>query len=85
MVISTFTQKKKNICLKWKHNFLCIAVRKTVSNIVSLFCPQATLKAASNLHNGLFVNIIHNPMSFFDTTPSGQILNRFSKDLDEGI
>jgi len=24
-------------------------------------------------------------MRFFDVTPSGQILNRFSKDMDEGL
>ncbi|XP_030837464.1 multidrug resistance-associated protein 5 isoform X2 [Strongylocentrotus purpuratus] len=44
---------------------------------------KTTLRAASNLHNKVFLNIIHSPMAFYDTTPSGQILNRFSKDLDE--
>ncbi|XP_071488722.1 ATP-binding cassette sub-family C member 5-like [Diadema antillarum] len=44
---------------------------------------KTTLRAASRIHNSVFVNVIHTPMSFFDTTPSGQILNRFSKDLDE--
>ncbi|XP_041482958.1 multidrug resistance-associated protein 5-like isoform X1 [Lytechinus variegatus] len=44
---------------------------------------KTTLRASSNFHNKVFLNIIHSPMSFFDVTPSGQILNRFSKDLDE--
>ncbi|KAK7082304.1 Multidrug resistance-associated protein 5, partial [Halocaridina rubra] len=41
------------------------------------------LAGASRLHNDMFKSIIRSPMSFFDTTPNGRILNRFSRDLDE--
>ncbi|XP_076594665.1 ATP-binding cassette sub-family C member 12 isoform X2 [Chaetodon auriga] len=42
-----------------------------------------TLKAACKFHNRMFKNIISSPMSFFDTTPTGRILNRFAKDQEE--
>jgi len=45
---------------------------------------QVSLKAASNLHNNLFSKVVRAPMRFFDETPSGQILNRFSRDMDIG-
>ena len=42
-----------------------------------------TLKASSNLHDHVFSQVSKATMAFFDTTPIGRILNRFSKDLDE--
>ncbi|CAL4069089.1 unnamed protein product, partial [Meganyctiphanes norvegica] len=41
------------------------------------------LEGASKLHNSMFNSILRSPMSFFDTTPTGRILNRFSRDQDE--
>ncbi|XP_021067908.1 canalicular multispecific organic anion transporter 2 [Mus pahari] len=39
------------------------------------------IQAARLLHEALLHNKIRSPQSFFDTTPSGRILNRFSKDI----
>lgn len=40
-----------------------------------------SVQAARLLHSALLHNKIRSPQSFFDTTPSGRILNRFSKDI----
>lgn len=40
------------------------------------------LRAARILHDQLFSAMLHSPMRFFDVTPIGRILNRFSKDMD---
>jgi ATP-binding cassette subfamily C (CFTR/MRP) protein 1 len=42
----------------------------------------AELHAASALHNAMLAAVMHAPMSFFDTTPLGRIVARFSKDQD---
>ncbi|KAJ1118458.1 hypothetical protein NDU88_006649, partial [Pleurodeles waltl] len=44
---------------------------------------KSSLKASSNLHDHLFEKILRSPVNFFDTTPLGRILNRFTKDMDE--
>ncbi|XP_037602742.1 multidrug resistance-associated protein 9-like [Sebastes umbrosus] len=42
-----------------------------------------TLNASCKLHDTMFKKIFYSPMSFFDTTSTGCILNRFSKDQEE--
>uniref|UniRef100_A0A8B9HQI9 ATP-binding cassette sub-family C member 5 n=1 Tax=Astyanax mexicanus TaxID=7994 RepID=A0A8B9HQI9_ASTMX len=44
---------------------------------------KVTLHASSKLHDTMFNRILASPMSFFDTTPTGRMVNRFSKDQDE--
>uniref|UniRef100_A0A8C2HCC3 ATP-binding cassette, sub-family C (CFTR/MRP), member 12 n=1 Tax=Cyprinus carpio TaxID=7962 RepID=A0A8C2HCC3_CYPCA len=44
---------------------------------------KVTLRASSKLHDTMFKRILGSPMSFFDTTPTGRLVNRFSKDQDE--
>uniref|UniRef100_A0AAR2JHX0 ATP-binding cassette, sub-family C (CFTR/MRP), member 9 n=1 Tax=Pygocentrus nattereri TaxID=42514 RepID=A0AAR2JHX0_PYGNA len=54
--------------------FLCL--------ITSLSVEFLGLSAATNLHHNLLNKIIHAPLRFFDITPLGQILNRFSADTN---
>lgn len=43
---------------------------------------MAGLKAAVILHRVILSNILKCPCSFFDVTPKGRILARFSNDLE---
>ncbi|XP_042345538.1 multidrug resistance-associated protein 1-like [Plectropomus leopardus] len=38
--------------------------------------------ASRHLHADLLHSVLHSPMSFFEVTPSGNLLNRFSKEID---
>uniref|UniRef100_A0A8C6UBS9 ABC-type glutathione-S-conjugate transporter n=1 Tax=Neogobius melanostomus TaxID=47308 RepID=A0A8C6UBS9_9GOBI len=38
--------------------------------------------ASRHLHMELLINVLRSPMSFFESTPSGNLLNRFAKDID---
>uniref|UniRef100_A0A6Q2YDD5 ABC-type glutathione-S-conjugate transporter n=1 Tax=Esox lucius TaxID=8010 RepID=A0A6Q2YDD5_ESOLU len=38
--------------------------------------------ASRHLHQDLLSNVLRSPMAFFEVTPSGNLLNRFSKEVD---
>ncbi|XP_029901963.1 ATP-binding cassette sub-family C member 9 [Myripristis murdjan] len=54
----------------------------TLCLITSLTVEFLGLSAATSLHHNLLNKIIHAPIRFFDITPLGQILNRFSADTN---
>ncbi|KAI8969939.1 hypothetical protein BDF20DRAFT_915834 [Mycotypha africana] len=73
--------------------YLSIYILITTTNIFVGACRFAalyygTLRASRKLYLRLLKRILHAPMRFFDVTPIGRILNRFSKDfefVDSGV
>lgn len=43
-----------------------------------IFC---TIQGSKKLHNSMAVSVLRAPMTFFETTPIGRVLNRFSNDI----
>jgi ABC-type multidrug transport system fused ATPase/permease subunit len=66
--------------------FLVIYALINLADGVSMFSRQvflylSCLKASKVLFETLLTTVMRAPMSFFDTTPIGRVLNRFSKDM----
>ncbi|KAF9115455.1 hypothetical protein BGX27_007708 [Mortierella sp. AM989] len=60
-----------------------ISLMTVFLTIVRMFWQfYGSLKASRSLYEELLVSIIHAPIRFFDTTPVGRIINRFSKDFE---
>ena len=51
--------------------------------IASVLMSLGSLRSASVFHGNMLGRILRAPMWFFDTTPSGRIVNRFAKDGSE--
>uniref|UniRef100_A0A671T8S6 ATP-binding cassette, sub-family C (CFTR/MRP), member 2 n=1 Tax=Sinocyclocheilus anshuiensis TaxID=1608454 RepID=A0A671T8S6_9TELE len=47
----------------------------------TILLADGSISASRTLHTSLLSNILKVPMMFFDTTPSGRIVNRFAKDI----
>uniref|UniRef100_A0A8R1E0R9 Uncharacterized protein n=1 Tax=Caenorhabditis japonica TaxID=281687 RepID=A0A8R1E0R9_CAEJA len=58
-----------------------------VTEVLFLFLSLSLLllggvAASRNLHRPLLHNVLRNPLSYFDVTPIGRIINRFAKDME---
>lgn len=50
--------------------------------ILDVLLGILTVLAAKSLHDEAIRRVIYSPMSWFDTTPLGRVMNRFGKDVD---
>lgn len=51
----------------------------TILRSVSFFA--ICMRASVRLHNNIFERLVRAPVSFFENSPAGRVLNRFTKDL----
>ena len=57
------------------------ASKAVLTLISSLLLAIGAMHSARVLHSSMLFNVLKAPMAFFDTTPLGRIVNRFSKDI----
>ena len=83
----------KSVSEKERDLYLAIYGALGVSQALSAWLQACiiclgVMRASKALHNNLLKNVLRCPMMFFETTPMGRIVNRFSKDInliDESI
>ena len=68
--------------IKWVWVYAIFAITILIISIcrAQLFF-WAALRASTALHDAAITRLLHAPLSFFHTNPTGRVLNRFSKDL----
>ena len=54
-------------------------ISSNVISVVALFI--ILLSGSTRLHRRMLKAVLHSPLKFFHTNPTGRILNRFSKDM----
>jgi len=76
----TWTQ---NEILGWFLGWYCVAafVNSTSNNLRRLIITLIGLRTSKKLHHRLLVHIMKAPVKFFDVTPVGRIVNRFTSDV----
>ena len=63
--------------------YAVLGVSQALSAFANGVVFAALIYASSRrLHSDAITRVLHAPMVFFETTPIGRIMNRFSKDID---
>jgi ABC-type multidrug transport system fused ATPase/permease subunit len=71
--VSTFMQTR----YVWVFGML-VAILIVTRVVEGVVYATLTMKASRRLHDDNFKTVLHGTMAYFDTTPLGRILNRFS-------
>ncbi|PVD37039.1 hypothetical protein C0Q70_04032 [Pomacea canaliculata] len=58
------------------------ALQAVFISLYAWLAATQMVKAAGNMHAAMLDRVLRSPMSFFDTTPSGRIVNRFARDVE---
>jgi len=84
--ISKWSERQFSNMTEGKYNAVNVSLLFGVTVMIALsgyLHSKLARKVGSYVFFGMLNNLLHRPMSFFDTTPAGQILNRFGKDTDD--
>uniref|UniRef100_A0A4W6BM69 ATP-binding cassette, sub-family C (CFTR/MRP), member 3 n=1 Tax=Lates calcarifer TaxID=8187 RepID=A0A4W6BM69_LATCA len=74
-------QTKENVHMR-VGVYAALGIAQGILVMISSFTlAMGNIGAARKLHYNLLTNKLHTPQSFFDTTPIGRVINRFSKDI----
>jgi ABC-type multidrug transport system fused ATPase/permease subunit len=64
------------------NRFALLSIMGLVSVVLrTLIMIKFAYNASRKLHRRLLLSVLNSPVSFFDTTPLGRVLNRFSSDI----
>lgn len=80
----SYWSEHRNVGSPWFYLGVYISINVFVvffSLARELYCRLRALEAGRSLFTELLNAVLLSPMSFFDTTPLGRIINRFSKDI----
>lgn len=81
LLSSTGVDYDRNIDIYIFSGIIVLTVVITLSRSFLFF--DIAMRASRNLHNAMFDGVSRATMYFFNTNPSGRILNRFSKDMGQ--
>lgn len=74
------TVEQRNMTLKLYSIMICLGILTTFARVYFNFF--FSLKASRNIHKAMIASVLNSVMTFFDNNYIGNIVNRFSKDLN---
>lgn len=68
--------------VKYLHTYAWIVLTGVgISAVKNITSTRHAVQAGRNLHNQMLQRVLRAPINFFDTTPLGRVLNRFTTDI----